>query len=54
MFFTKAGKALAYLGLAVGILSTAYGYWLGSGGPQRWSRNFGPLVKVDCLMRRTV
>lgn len=33
MFFTKAGKALAYLGLAVGILFTAYGYWLGSGGP---------------------
>jgi hypothetical protein len=33
MFFTKAGMALAYLGLAVGILFTAYGYWLGSGGP---------------------
>jgi hypothetical protein len=23
-------------------------------GRQRWSRKFGPVVKVDCLMRETI
>jgi hypothetical protein len=33
MLFTKTGNVLAYVGLGVGILFTAYGYWLGAGVP---------------------